>query len=1055
MSSRRLLCVVALSLSLSPTIAESDPISGAADAPQPMSPEASLAAMRVPDGMRVELVACEPLVREPSGVCWDERGRLFVCELHGYNLEGHYDVEQLNKTGKLDREVRRIQASDEAKRKAEAETTGTVKRLIDTDGDGCMDRAEVWADDLPPCYGLVAARGGLIAACAPHIVYLADRDDDGRAEVRETLFTGFAAGILERRLNAPQWGLDGWIYFGAGQGGTITGPRLKQPVQLPRSDLRIRADGSAIEPVEGITWGLGFGFTAADERLVSSIGWPATAIVPLPWRYLARNPYLASPPLNDANPSDRRTYPISRPHPWRTKRAADPGFNRFYTERYGVAESAPNGYFTSCCAPLVYLDSLLPGLHGHLLVCEPAQNLLARMRLEHVGARLDIRRVETERRSEFLSSTDQWFHPIALAHAPDGSVVIADFYREIIEDYSAIPRYLQQQYDLTAGREHGRLWRLTAADGASASTDAATADMSRLSAEELAAEIASPRAWRRRTAHRLLVECAATEAAPALERHVREADDVSVVLHALHALDQLGRLSPETVRAALGSRRPDVRIHALRLAESLLDCEATVRESAFALVDDPDPRVRLQLALSLGESRHGEVVKLLARLAPNADREPWLATAIASSVADRAGPLIAAMLAMRTPGRKPADTAPELFAVLARLAAVRRDDEQIERLLEIVAALDGAADQPLRLRLLDGLVSGLKEGSPRTSTTETERKAIERLLADGAAATSAAALQLAGLLRVTESPAMRTAWNAMLATAMNDAESGERRLAAIALLGSAPFAHGESMARLLDVRQPNDVQLAVVKALSAATDPKVVEVLTKNFAALSPDVRAAIVEAVCSRSDRLPGLLDQLERRVISPGDLPTLHRARLLEHSDEALRARAALVLVAESSAERRALFERYRAALAGPRDPAAGRPIFEKHCAKCHQLGKDGFAVGPDLDSVRLRPDESLLPDVLEPSGAINPKYPAYTVVTTAGRIATGILAGESATSITLRREKNETVTILRRDVDELTAARKSLMPEGMEREISPRQMADLFAYLRSTLGLEGTAK
>ena len=69
-----------------------------------------------------------------------------------------------------------------------------------------------------------------------------------------------------------------------------------------------------------------------------------------------------------------------------------------------------------------------------------------------------------EEKSEFLTSTDAWFHPIALASAPDDSVYIVDFYREIIEDYSAIPRYLQQQYELNHGQDRGRIWRLTRTD---------------------------------------------------------------------------------------------------------------------------------------------------------------------------------------------------------------------------------------------------------------------------------------------------------------------------------------------------------------------------------------------------------------------------------------------------------------------------------------------------------------------------------------------------------------------------------------------------------------
>jgi len=184
------------------------------DAPKPRTPEQSAAAFQLPPGFRMEVIASEPLIASPSGVCWDERGRMFVSELHGYNLAGQLDIEELNKSGQLDTKVRRVQADEKFKRAAQSGTFGVVKLLRDTDGDGRMDAAEVWATNLPPAYGLVPARRGVIVACAPDIVYLADQDGDGKADTREVLFTGFPTGELERGINAPQWGLDGWIYFG-------------------------------------------------------------------------------------------------------------------------------------------------------------------------------------------------------------------------------------------------------------------------------------------------------------------------------------------------------------------------------------------------------------------------------------------------------------------------------------------------------------------------------------------------------------------------------------------------------------------------------------------------------------------------------------------------------------------------------------------------------------------------------------------------------------------------------------------------------------------------
>jgi len=238
-----------------------------ADAPRPLSPQESHATFRVPAGLEVQLVASEPLVQQPSGVCWDAKGRLFVSELHGYNLEGQFDIEELNKTGRLDTEVRRIAAPPEAKKKAAAETYGTIKLLEDGDGDGVMDKATVFADRLPACHGICPALDGIIATADPQIIFLADRDGDGVAEVREVLFDGFTNGILERSISQPQWGHDDWIYAGAGSGGgRITGPRLAKPVDLPKADFRFQADGSAIEPLVGSTHTFGITLTDRDEK---------------------------------------------------------------------------------------------------------------------------------------------------------------------------------------------------------------------------------------------------------------------------------------------------------------------------------------------------------------------------------------------------------------------------------------------------------------------------------------------------------------------------------------------------------------------------------------------------------------------------------------------------------------------------------------------------------------------------------------------------------------------------------------------------------------------
>lgn len=637
-----------------------------ADAPKPLSPGESAKAFQLPAGMRIRLLAGEPLITEPSGVCWDERGRLFVCELHGYNVEGQFDIDELNKAGQLDMQVRRIQASDGAKKKAEAETYGTVKMLRDTDHDGVMDEAVVWADRLPPCYGVVPGNGGIIVACAPHIVFLKDNDGDDRADVQENLFTGFGTGALERGINAPTWGPDNWLYFGRGwAGGAITGPRLAKPVTLPATDFRIRADGTAIEPVSGSTRTIGMAFTGSGDRFVCTTTHPGLFVTPIPWRYLERNPDAAAPVLDSPASDDTRVYPISQPHPWRVKREQHAEYFAFY-RKISLSDAAASGYFTSACGPLVYQDHVLPGLHGHYLVCEPAQNLIHRAEIVRDGTRLRLQRVRGEEQREFLASRDAWFHPMSLAHTPHGGIAIVDFYREIIEDYSAIPRHLQQQYGVINGRDRGRVWVLEPANP----SVAPSADMAALGAAALAKELGSDLFWRRRTAQRLLEESGRLPADHALGGW--EQSDTGSKIGALRAADE------DHFRSAPSIER------------DLLDMGF---DGVMA------PQLALQAALSLGQSSSPNAKIALIRLARSQGHLKWMDAAVVSSASKIEKDLLVALAA--DPGRSE-----PVMTNLAGIIAARGD---LKEITGAITALEGgkASAKPLEVLKL-----GLEESRP-------------------------------------------------------------------------------------------------------------------------------------------------------------------------------------------------------------------------------------------------------------------------------------------------------------------------------------------------------
>ncbi|MGI9244411.1 MAG: PVC-type heme-binding CxxCH protein [Verrucomicrobiales bacterium] len=679
------------------------------DAPQPLSPDESKNRFQLPDGFRIDLVASEPLIADPSCVAWDEKGRLFVTEIHGYNLEGHLDVTELNKGGELDLTIRRVRVGEEMKAEAREGQHGSLKLLRDNDGDGRMDEEITWADDIPAAYGVVPALGGVIVTAEPHIYFFADRDGDDKPDVRRILFSGFGRGEMERAINNPVWGPDNWIYAGQGWGGgTITGPNLKEPVKLGRTDFRFKADGSAIEQVSGSNHTFGMAFDDWGNRFLITTGQPVRYAAPLPHRYLIRNPHVASPETTVGASPYGNCFPISQPHPWRRKRGADPRWVKFY----GAGEAQPNGNFTSACGQQIYRAGLFPEeYNGNHFCCDPQQSLVHRSLISRDGAGLRARRPEAQAGSEFLASSDGWFRPNNLRVGPDGALYIVDMYREIIEDYSAIPRYLQQQYGLLNGDDRGRIWRLAPEGSSPGPVD--------VSGVAEVAQLKHADAWWRETAQRLLIENGgSTDQLAALSVDL-EAPFQSRIA-AIYTLDGLGEPVPTMT---LADPHPAVRLHALR---------AGVDVGLPRLVDtESDPNVLLQLALSLGDSGDARAAEALAKLAADHSGIRWMDAAVLSSVSRQAGAFLS-VVANRYPNTKI-----NMIEGAAVTAAATGDDRAAPAVMKLIA---GHTDPSLRIRLLElATEHGFGDGA------ELGKVVVRSLSGDSGDAEQLAALRLISL----------------------------------------------------------------------------------------------------------------------------------------------------------------------------------------------------------------------------------------------------------------------------------------------------------------------
>lgn len=917
---------------------------------RPLTAAETRATFAVPAGFRVELVAAEPNVVDPVAMTFDERGRLFVCEMRGYPNGGRG-------TGDI--------------------SSGVIKLLEDRDGDGVYETATVWADGLRFPTGLTPWQGGLLTANAPDLVYLQDTGGKGTADRRTVLYTGFDVANIQQLLNSLQFAHDNWMHGVAGMaGGTITCVEKSgvPPVVLRGRGVRFRPDvPGSLEPTSGGgQYGLsadawGGWFTATNSQHLRHIV--------LPDHYLRRNPALPVREVTLDIPEHGAACKVFRTSPfeaWRvertTRRAGSADAKRFPS-----TELVPGGYVTSACSPLVYTADLFPArYHGSVFVCDPANNLILRDTLTPSGATWVAHRGHAE--TEFLTSTDNWFRPVHLTLGPDGAIYVLDFYREVIETPLSLPDDIKARLNLES-RGRGRIWRITSAPPGSKPVRPA---LDRATTGELVRHLGNANSWWRLTAQRLLHERKPKDAVPLLTTLARDGQSPLARMHALWTLDGLGALEPAQLVAALKDASPGLREQALRLAERHLGDAPALLQAVTALTDDPSPPVRFQLAFSLGASDAPPAVAALARLAARPDNDPWTQTAILSAAYRSAGQLLAALAANPAVARAPAVAQRTMLKQLAAIVGTKGDDDDLARALALLGGA-GAEPTPLQIALLDGLGEGLANG-PRSLKALWQKPPAPL------------AAPLTRARRLFE----RTA-----ALAADEKRAPAARAEAVRLLGRGPFAPlAEAAPALLAPRTPPEVQLATVRALSGHAEPRVAALLLDAWPAAGPTLRREMSEALFARRDRLAALLDALEKKQLAANQLDPVRLAGLRKDANTTVRARVSKLLAGQQTPARVKVIEEYRPALDLEADVARGKQVFGRNCAICHRLDDVGVQVGADLlAALRNKSPEQLLIDILDPSREVDPRYLAYQITTLRGQILTGLIAAETAASITLK--------------------------------------------------------
>ncbi len=966
--------ILLLLLLCSRLVAQSLPVLSTNDLPRlpATEPSASLRGFVVKEGFRVDLVAAEPLVVDPVAFCFDEFGRLFVAEMRDYSEHRE-------------------------------EKLGRIRRLEDTDGDGVFDKSTIFAENLAWPTGIICYDGGVFVAAAPDLLYFKDKQQDGVADSREIVFTGF--GVAQEKLNVQSlfnsltWGPDNRIHGASGgSGGTISNPH--QP-SMPLVDVRTR--DFSFDPVTRVIrpesggGQYGLAFDNWGQKYVCSNSSHARAVL-YDDIYASRSllPPSLAPTIDIASEGPAaEIYRISADERWRVIRTKW----RLEGISPGLLEGGGrvSGYFSGATGLTIFRgDAWGSSFVGDLFVADCGANIIHHKKLFSTNGIPIAARPSDELNREFIASRDNWFRPVQLGNGPDGNLYVADMYREVIEHPWSLPEPIKKLVDLDSGNDRGRFYRITRKDY----TYKAPAFPGRVSFSDLISLLDHPNGWHRDTASRLIIEKLRSDTVSHLHQFFTRAKTPWGKIHALQLLANLRDLSQQEVKAALYDVHAAVRLHGIKVSETLMESNPPSEElldSLISLSTDPDPKVRHQLALSTSFFPRLQAEQSITRLLERDWGDPWIHNAVLMSSHRCADRLLSNLLAH--PERTSKHV--QLARKLAPIAAANTSPDQIK---ELVAHL------PMNLPLSDSLPLTLNLLTASSPTLAREMILGTPIL--NQAKTIAADVSAPAGLRVT----------------------------AIRMLAFESWDRIEPLLRdLLRNNLPSECLTAVTLTLHQMGEPASSALLLEHLFSFDPKIRLVAIEPFLRRPEKFKLFTQTLETKSPAPNlsitELSLIADARRRYQSENRQ----------SPEGKQPAIYKEYASSLSMKGDAAKGRTIFEERCASCHRFKEIGSALGPDLAGVKSTPKEVILTSIIDPNREIAARFQSIEAILQDDETHLGIIGSETEKTITLRLPSGLETVLQRNQIKTLRVRNESLMPMSLEAGLDPSGMADLLEFIQ----------
>jgi putative heme-binding domain-containing protein len=951
--------------------------------------------IQVAKGLDIQLLASEPMVRQPVNITFDDRGRLWVLEYLQYpNPNGLKPLE-------VDQYLRTKYDKVPAPPPNGPKGADRIIVLEDPDGEGRYRKSKPVITGLNLASGMAIGYGGVFVVQSPYLLFypLKSGTDlpDGDPKV---LLRGFGMEDAHAFANSLTWGPDGWLY--GAQGSTVTanirGVEFQQGVWRyhPRTkEFELFAEGG------GNTWGIDF-----DRYGRLFAGGNTTE----PLCHHVQGGYYIK--------GFGKHGPLHNPY----------SFGYFDPVRHlGFLGSSLTGGF------VLYQGGLFPKRFQDVAIYP---NLRANaMRVSTLEARGST--FSTRFQEDFLTSSDRWFRPVKGLVGPDGALYVADWYDYNISHTD--PKDRSKWYQ--PSRDTGRIWRV-APQGVQPRADGKW-PLSKLTSDELVDLLKHSNAWYAREARRILMERRDPNVRPRLAKMALHEKDDKLALEALWALHVSGGLTDDLSMKLLGHSSEHVRAWTVRL---LGDQRRVAGPFNARLVElarlEPSATVRSQLACTCKRLPGSVAIPIVEQLLASSEdlADPHIPLLLWWAIEDKA-------ISDREQVLKLADSAkawnrPLMRSNVGRLARRYLGEGKPEGYAACARLLAKAPTPAERERLIQAMEEQM-EGLHLDKAPEALAAVLKPRLAEERPGSA--------LIRLALRLGLEAAYPLATARAADARREATERAGFIRLLGELkrPASLPALIERLGD-KEPVPVRVAALSALQRYETPEVATAIVERYPKMTPALREQARDVLVSRSSWSANVLTAVAAGSLPAKDFSPEQVRRIFLHKDAKINDRAEKVwgqVRASTSREKRGRIVAVSQILAkGPGDAGRGKPLVVKHCLNCHQLFDEGGKIGPDLTPLDRKNLDVLLPNVIDPSAVIREGYQQYNVVTADGRVLSGLLAENTPEKVTVLDAKGVRTTMRKKEIESMTRAETSLMPEGILDVLSDQELRDVFAFLRS---------